>query len=371
MPTWKRVFVSVSAYKGDFNMTKRITTISLFLAVRLAIVVLFGFVPFSAFAAEDGQYIRFEYLKRIPNTPFAEKIQTVIKVPVYDNHEIKLQDVKKALKVSSFGVMQSYSDTFTYNAKTDTYSTVYYKSVYLNAKTVDGNSKNFYLDCNLSFEEYFKPFVANGTLEASIYEFYLNNIHIRYSGLDGYTADNIYGYFGLIPIPRGRDLNQLWADLFGQSTNYKGVLENYMYTNVLTNAAHKKLLEEYNYSWLAVVWKGFIDKLASGSVNADFYMVYVDSQTTEAMIAENGAHDIGDNSGLIFNKVKDGVTNVANKVKDFFSDKKNIALVIGLALGLLLFVGLIFGIVYMVKTMFKDVAKDAAKGAASSKKRKR
>lgn len=349
-------------------MAKKITSVSLFLAVLLAVVVLFGFVPFTVFAAEEGQYIRFEYLKRIADTPFAEKVQTVIKVPVYDNHTIKLEDVKKALKVKSFGVMQSYSDTFVYNATTDTYSTVYYKSVYLNAKTVDGNSKNFYLDCNLSFEEYFKPFVNNGTLESAIYEFYLNNIHIKYSALDGYTPDNIYGYFGLIPIPKGRNLNQLWQDLFGESTNYKGILEHYMYSNVLTNSAYKKLLQDYNYTWLEVIWKSFVDKLLSGSVNADFYMVYVDSQTTEAMIAENGATDINDNSGLIFNKVKDGVSNVIDKVKAFFSDKNNVVAFVGILLGLLLLVGMILAIVLVVKTMLKGALKDAA---VDNKKRKR
>lgn len=349
-------------------MTKKITSVSLFLAVLLTVVVLFGCVPFTVFAAEEGQYIRFEYLKRIADTPFAEKVQTVIKVPVYDNHTIKLDDVKKALKVKSFGVMQSYSDKFVYNAETDTYSTVYYKSVYLNAKTVDGNSKNFYLDCNLSFEEYFKPFVNNGTLENAIYEFYLNNIHIKYSALDGYTPDNIYGYFGLIPIPKGRNLNQLWQDLFGESTNYKGVLEHYMYSNVLTNSAYRKLLQDYNYTWLEVIWKSFVDQLLSGSVNADFYMVYVDSQTTEAMIAENGAHDINDGNGLIFNQIKDGATFVYNKVKNFFSDKKNVALVIGLFIGIVVLAGIILAIVLAVKNIVKTTTKDVV---VNSKKRKR
>lgn len=349
-------------------MTKKMTTISLFLAVLLAIVVLFGFVPFSAFAAEDGQYIRFEYLKRIPDTPFAEKIQTVIKVPVYANHEIRLQDVKKALKVSAFGVMQSYSDSFAYNAQTDTYSTVYCESVYLNAKTVDGNAKNFYLDCNLSFEDYYKPFVKDGVLEEQQYRYFLNSLHVKYSALDGYSADNIYGYFGLIPIPRGRDLNQLWKDLFGASTGFKGILDHYMYSYTLTNKAYTALLREYGYSWIEVIWKGLKDKIAGGSANADFYLIYVDSGTTEAMIAENGATDIDNNSGLIFNKIRDGVANVVSKVKNFFSDKKNVGAVIGIALGLLLLVGMIMVIVLAVKNIFKSVSKDAV---ATDKKRKR
>lgn len=302
-------------------------------------VTLLVFPCSMAFAEEpeDVQIVKFEYLQRIENTPFAEKVKKIIKVPVYENNEIRLEDVKRELKCKSFGVMQSYGDSFKYNAATNTYTAVYYKSVYLNAKTVDGNSKNFYLDCNLSFEEYFYPFVQNGTLEQSIYEFYLNKIHVRYPELDGYTPDNIYGYFGLIPIPNGRNLNQLWKDLFGTSTNYSGVLEHYMYSNVLTNSAYKKLLEEYHYNWLEVIWKGFIDKLLAGSVNADFYMVYVDSEETEAFIAENGATSIEDNSGVIWNSVEKGLGELSDRLKQALGQSKKpliilLAVVVGLVI---------------------------------------
>ncbi len=319
------------------NTTRKYAWLMLcILAVILLMSLSFETTAFAEEASTE-QIVKFEYLQRIENTPFAEKVQKIIKVPVYGNNEIKLEDVKRELKCKSFGVMQSYGDSFKYNSATNTYTAVYYKSVYLNAKTVDGNSKNFYLDCNLSFEDYFYPFVQNGTLEQSIYEFYLNKIHIRYPELDGYTPDNIYGYFGLIPIPNGRDLNQLWKDLFGTSTNYSGVLEHYMYSNVLTNSAYKKLLEEYHYNWLEVIWKGFVDKLLSGSVNADFYMVYVDSEDTEAFIAENGATSIDDNSGAIWNSVEKGLGDLGDRLSQVFGKSKKpliivMAVVVGVAI---------------------------------------
>ena len=230
-------------------MSNIATKISLLIVVALLAFVVLGVMPSTAFAEATEQYIKFEYLKRIDGTPFAEKVQTLINVPVYENHTIKLNDVKKALKCKQFGVMQSYCDTFEYDSETNTYKAVYYKSVYLNAKTVDGNSMNYYLDCNLSFQDYFGGFVGDGIIDSDLFEWYLNKIHVTYAALDGYKADNIYGYWGVIIIPHGNDFNQLWADMFGNKTTFSGVLEKFMYTRNLKASEYNKLLRDYQYGW--------------------------------------------------------------------------------------------------------------------------
>lgn len=342
-------------------MNKTISRFYCGLVFILIICAVLGSIPGTAFAQAEEQYIKFDYLKRIEGTPFAEKIHTVIKVPVYDNHKIEIADVKKALKLKSFGVMQSYCDTFEYDATTDTYTAVYYKSVYLNAKTVDGNSMNYYLDCNLSYEDYYGGFVDKDIVDRGLYEYYLNKIHVTYPNLDGYSSDNIYGYWGVVIIPHGNDLNQLWANMFGSSTNYSGELKTFLYTKNLKASEYNKLLNDYQYGWLEIAWKDIIGGLTGWSFEADFFIVYCDSQSTEVFIAENGATSADDNHGAMFNGIKDAANAAINAVKTFFSDKKNVALVIGLFIGVIILAGIILAIVLAVKNMAKSVTKEAVK----------
>lgn len=341
------------------TIAKRTRIAWIMLAVIVSLTLFTTCSSVIAFAEDtdtsNKRIIVFEYLKRIEGTPFAEKIHTMIKVPVYEDHQIRLADVKKELNCSSFGVMQSYGDDFVYDATTNVYKAVYYKSVYLNAKTVDGNSKNFYLDCNLSFKDYFYPFVQDGTLEQEIYEFYLNKIHLLYPELDGYAPENIYGYFGLIPIPSGRDLNQLWKDLFGTPTSYDGVLEHYMYSNVLSHAAYKKLLDDYHYSWLEVIWKSLVNALLSGTVNADFYMVYVDSEETEAFIAENNASDINDDRGTIGISIDNTFSDLGNGIVSWFDERQDTTKKILAIVGGVLLISVAIGLILRLsKTKPKD-----------------
>lgn len=341
-------------------MSKNISRLSWGLALILIVCAVLGSIPSTAFAQAEEQYIKFDYLKRIEGTPFAEKIHTVIRVPVYANHEIKLEDVKKALKLKTFGVMQSYYDRFNYDAATDTYSAVYNKSVYLYASTADGKGNRFYLDCNLSFKDYFYSFVKDGVLDEGAYEVFFNGMIIDYPILDSYSKDEVYGYYGFIPIPLTRNLNSLWNDLFG-STYYKGELKHFKYEYSLSLSAYTKLLEDYKYSWLQVAWNDIKELFSAGSANANFYVIYVDSQTTEALIMENGATSADDNHGAMFNGIKDAANAAINAVKTFFSDKKNVALIIGLFIGVIILAGIILAIVLAVKNITKSVTKEAVK----------
>ncbi|MCM1043506.1 MAG: hypothetical protein NC350_04800 [Corallococcus sp.] len=313
----------------NYNTSTKLTILLLITVFGLLAVL--GFFPSSAFAESSEQYVKFDYLRRIPDTPFAEKVHTVIKVPVYEGRVIKLPDVMKALRCARFGVMQSYCDTFAYDAATDTYTAVYYKSVYLNAKTVDGNSVNYYLDCNLSFKDYYYEFVKNDIFDNELYEYYYNLLHTKYTNLNGYTADNIYGYWGVVVIPRGNNLNQLWADMFGSTTTYQGVLENFVYTRNLKYESYNKLLHDYQYNWLEIAWKTIVGFVSGSSYEANFYVIYCDSQTTEAFVAENGASDVDDNHGAIWNEIENGFNAIVDKVKTFFADNKVVGIVLGVA----------------------------------------
>lgn len=355
-------------------MTKKNIIFSIvFVGIFLVIAVL-GFFP-SAALAESGnfeeqpsgtptnQYIALDYLQRIEGTCFAEKISTFVYVPVYPNNKVRVTDVRKALGLTSFGVMQSYCKEITYDKTTNTYTAVYFKSVYLNAKTVDGNSNNYYLDCNLSFRDYFWRFVDSGkytytaddvaladadsstkgkikegeTVDAQViseglYEYFWNKIKLDGLQNTDYTPSDVYGYWGLIAVPQTYSLNRLWTEIFGTQTTFLGSMESFMYSEQLTWAAYRKLLTDYGYGFLSQVWNTIAGFFLG--YEANFYVVYIDSEDTEFMIAENGADNIEDNSGAINNGIEDSVDNV----KDFLADQSNVVKIFAtIAIALLVF----------------------------------
>lgn len=334
---------------------KNYMLIAIFLTTIFTAIATLGFLPSVAFAGENTveQYINLDYLKRIDGTPFAEKVSTVIKVPVYANHVILVKDVKRALHLSSFGVMQSSCEEFSYNEETDTYTAVYLKSVYLNAKTVDGNSMNYFLDCNLSYADFYGQFVADNIVEEGLYEYYWNKLRLVCEGkLEEYTANDVYGYWGLVAIPDSYTLDAVWADLFGTQTTYLGTMNSFVYSNTLTLASYNKLLNDYHYGFLTRVWNDIWGALDRYSAN--YYILYCDSEQTEFMVAENGASDINDNHGAIWNGVEEIVQDVNDALNTFFSDKSNIVkLFLGIVVLILILV-LILSIIRSAKSFLKN-----------------
>ena len=356
-------------------MTKRYTLFAFVFAIIFVAIAILGLVPSMAFADENleatpqgtatEQYIALDYLKRIEGTCFAEKVKTYVYVPVYDNHVVLVADVKNALGLTSFGVMQSYCKEIVYDAQTDVYTAVYYKSVYLNAKTVDGNYNNYYLDCNLSFEEFYSKFLSGGqyaytaedvkqakennitikegdtvdcqVLSSELYEYFWNNILREGLSKYDYKPSEIYGYWGFIAIPQTHTLNALWADLFDTQTTYLGKMKSFVFSTQLTWGAYQRLLTDYGYGFLEQAWEviaGFFT-----TYSASFYIVYIDSEETEFMIAENNADDIDDNHGAIRNDVEDTIEDVVKSIEDLFADKGKIieiVIVVAVVIGVLL-----------------------------------
>lgn len=158
-------------------------------------------------------------------------------------------------------------------------------------------------------------------LDERCYEYFWNTI--QNDKIHGnYQPDEIYGYWGLVAIPETHTLNALWSDLFGTATNYLGEMKSFLYTKQLTWGGYKRLLNDYGYGFLERTWEAVAGFFTSYSAN--FYILYIDSEETEFMIAENGADDINDNHGAMFN----GIEDVVDKVKAFFADKGNVIKII-------------------------------------------
>lgn len=276
----------------------------------------------------ESKTIKVKYLVNIENTPFAKAETATVSLKTVSD-SVSVSDVASALNKATMNVLMSVCMSIDYDSANNIYVAHYAKSVWLNAKTVDGNNLNYYLDCNLSFQDFYKPFVTDGVFDDDLYEYiFYTEIIGKYSALANYTPDKVYGYFGYIVIPQTYTFNQAWAELFGKQTTFSGVVKNFEYDELLTLAAYNKLLTDYQYTWLARIWNDVIGAVTGGSWNATHFIIYADTTTTEAYIANNGATNISDNNGLIRNDVTSFVDYVITKIKSKSTSIKIVVILI-------------------------------------------
>ena len=290
------------------------------------------------------QNVIVEYLVRLGDTPFAVKKQKKVNVPIIDG-KISPEHVAEALSVPTMGVMQSYCEDFVYDAEKGIYITRYAKSIWLNAKTTDGNNMNYFLDCNLSYYDYYYQFVEDGIFSYDLYDYIFNKIKLDYPEVSKYKPSEIYSYFGMVSIPTTYSINTLWEEMFNTETTFDGILYKYKFTETLSLQSYNKLLQDYGYKWLEIVWNDIAPGLiSSGEYTADTYLFYADVETNEAFIGENGAEDIEDNDSLIDNEVDEIVDNLFSS--DFMKEFETI-------IGILLVVVLLSTCTPIFKEIFK------------------
>lgn len=312
---------------------------------------------------EELKRIQVKYLTRIGTTPFATHNYAYVDVPV-NSPTIPVDRVAAALCVKDFDVLGSSCYGFEYDTATDIYTAKYLKNVWLSAKTVDGNSANYFLDCNLSYKDYYYQMVLDDVFSNDLYEYIFSQILNNFPEVKGYNYGSVYGYFGYVVIPNTYSLNALWAEMFDVNTTFQGVTVKYQYTELLKYSSYQRLLTEYQYTWLEKAWNGVAGFVTGGSWSADHYLFYAQIGVTETYIAENGADDIIDDNGLIRNEVEDGVTAIKtgvqsglNNFKDYISDKNSrLNLFFSIVGGALIVVVVVWALV-SIKNLFKGKRK--------------
>ena len=260
--------------------------------------------------------VKISYLKRIGETPFATPVTAILDIPVIDN-EIRVADVKAELGVDTLAVMQSACDSFKYDEDEEIYKAYYYKSVWLSAKTADGETQDVYLDCNLSFRDFYYPFVRDGIFPPGIdgYEYFFNRLKQKCPEVMDYRDYELYGYFGYVVMPKTYSFSQFLFEICDASqANYQGTVDSIRNTGTLSKDSYKKLLEDYHYGWLQTAWNSFVG--AFDVYQAYHYSFYVDSGVLEAFIAHNGAKDMYDHAS----RTGVAVRNTTSAVSDFLSD---------------------------------------------------
>lgn len=306
------------------------------------------------------QKVQIMYLKRIGTTPFATTARAYVDVPVAEN-EIRVADVKNALGLDTMAVMQSSCDYFKYDSAEDIYRAYYYKSVWLSAKTADGNNQDLYLDCNLSFKDFYEPLVRDGILPIGDdgYEYFFNRMKYNFPELEGLKEHEVYGYFGYVALPKTYTFSQLFFEVFDASkANYKGTVDSMCNLGNLSKESYSKLLNDYHYNFLSRVWNVGVGAFAG--YEAYHYSFYVDSGVLESFIAHNGAKDMQDNLSRLGIATRDTAESVANfftkfvnKIGEWFEKNKVLfGTIAGIILGII-FLSMLFFVVSKATRSFQ------------------
>ena len=251
--------------------------------------------------------VSIQYLQQIPGTPFAEKVTQSAEVTMQqDSVELPIDAAAAALGLSSFDCLQSYCSGFKSGTGANTYVADYFNSIWLKARTVDGNDYNYYLNINESYAEFYQHFVDAGIFDQGAYEtVYSSQIYANYEELEGYAPEEVYGYFGFAMIPKTYGINTLWTEFFNTETSKSGVISTFEYGVDLTLAAYNELLKDYNYSFLRRIWNDTANLFTGGSEDTTCYILYAEPGTKSSFVAENGGDDINDDTGAAGQPIED------------------------------------------------------------------
>ena len=264
------------------------------------------------------------YLENIgENIPFAKKVEKTATVRMWDGAaELNSLDVAIGLGLPSVNALISPCEKFTLNETTGVYEAYYYPGVYLESKTTDGNVMQYILNPNVSYADFYGQFVDDGIITQDLYEFlFADRILNKYTKMQGLTPDKVYGYFGYVLIPDTFTFDQAFAELFDTQLKFKGVVKAFDYEHSISLASYNKLLEDYDYGWLARIWNDVWGALTQ--CNAKHLVIFADTTETDAFTNMNGSDGIGDTDGLINNTVGSATENVLENVGDFLENPLN------------------------------------------------
>lgn len=277
----------------------------------------------------DGAYetVQVWYLERIGKTPFAQAKTAYVEVPVI-NQVIKPVDVATSLGVSTLAVMQSNCEGFEYDEADNIYRAKYLKSVWLSAKAADGHNTNYFLDCNLSYKDYYRKMVDDEIFDNDVYEWMLNRIYEKFPETLEVTADNLYGYFGYVVIPKSATFSEMLFEMFdGGQSHFEGTVDQFYKESLLAWESYNKLLTEYEYTWLEKGWNAVAGFVQGSKYEAYNYFFYVDSGITESFIANNGATSIYDNMSHLGTSTKEAIDDIADALSDLWLQYQEILMI--------------------------------------------
>ena len=242
--------------------------------------------------------IKVNYLKRIAqDVPFAVRQTATVEVPVVEG-SVSMHDVLAKYDIPN--CIGSIPRELTYNEATDSYDVIYYARTWLKVETADGKSTSHFLDINKSYKMFFEKAIADGFFERGAYEVVMSDLIVRYPSLKNFDDDQIYGYYGIAPVPANSTLDKAFSNALGLNFSSAGLLSVYSYSDTLTMEDYNKLLNEYNYGLVdKFILAHTIPLVDGGSLDVNYYVFVSDGTTNSAFIGDGGQDPEKPNKGTI------------------------------------------------------------------------
>ena len=306
--------------------------------------------------------ITLSYLQQIGKSPFACRVEKRINVPVFKD-KVFYDDVCNVLGVDTLNLLGATVNAIEFSGSSS-YEVRYLSSVRVEAKTVDGNLKDYFLRLEKSLDSYYRQYVEDGVFEEALIEYMLNDAKLRHPELTGYEAYEIYGLWGYVVVPETNSFNSLFADVFNKPTNFSGTYFHFASHDTLSLSEYNTLLETYDYGWITRIWESAKEYMVGDWTHeCTHYLFYADPKYEAVNVGENGG-DLGETGGAIKETVKDGVEEIRNSIEEnasWWRWTKAIIAIVGVGAGAL-------GVVYV---LVKIGVIGGANGSAKTKPKKK
>lgn len=327
--------------------------------------------------ANAPKEITLRYLEEIPETYLAVERTATVAVPVL-NESIGIDDVLEKLNKQTLKVHNAYVEGFEANADGTEWTALYYRSVHLRTKTVDGggHAVDMFLDINNSYSDYFKIVATTIKNGQDLYGYMWNELINEYPVLEKaeYSQENVHGFFGVVWIPSlsmFESFNAAAAALFNVKNDEIGFIKAFKGTRAITYTEHTNLMAEYNYSWMSTAWSKIVNFATLENVMAEYYF-FVAKPMSYTAISKTGSGGKDDNDGALEEILRDPLGAIGDLLGDFFGVGEGVGGVAKRVSSLLIVLAVGFGIVYVI-AYFRGGGKlgDLFKGSGGKKGKKK
>lgn len=275
------------------------------------------------------------YLEQIGNTPFARRVEESFEMyvsnGVTDLTELSSSSILEGLNKATLLCLGSFVEKFVKDeTRQNYYVAQYYKGVYLSAYTNGGQSADpnsstgsqYFLDINLSYDDYYGKLVDDGIISEEMYSVVYNqDILGKYPELEIYGSEDLYGYFGYIVIPTTYSLMDVWGEIFSIKTSIGGVCVAFDWEDKITLSAYNKLTTDYGYHWILRTLSGIAGFITPSGYTVDHYIFYADNAASEDVwIGQNGAVDSEDQTPSFNKTVEQQTLELMQSTMDFLNN---------------------------------------------------
>lgn len=308
--------------------------------------------------------VKLSYLKQIGSSPFATRIEKQITVPIV-NDKLSYDDVLETLETNTLNLLGATVKAVEFESNSF-YKVTYLSSTRVEAKTVDGNRKDYILGLNKSLYWYYKQYVDDGIFEEALIEYMLNDAKLRHPELESYEAQEIYGLWGYVVVPETNSFNSLFTEIFSKPTNFSGTYFHFDQHGTMTKENYNTLLEDYDYGYLSRIWEEAKEyMIGDWTYGCTHYLFYADPKYQAVNIGENGG-DLGEEGGAVQVTVKEGVDLLIDGINNNASWWRWTKAIISIvAIG-----GAIIGVIYILNK-WELIGNATSKAKETSKRKKK